>query len=271
MADAENSGEKTVLRDEPAPGVVRLTLNRPERLNALTGELLGRLNELLRDCQEDGAVRCVLVAGAGNNFCAGQDLNDRDPRKWDSPPDLEAIQKDLFHPVIKAMRAMEVPVIVAVQGVAAGAGSSLALAGDIVLAARSAKFIQSFSKVGLSVDAGGGWQLVSALGPARARGLLMTAGTLGGEEAAQAGLIWKCVHDDALEEEALALAITLSTGPTRAFAAIKAAVASTESAGNFDHYLQTEAELQGRTGRTGDYREGILAFLEKRPPAFRGK
>jgi len=271
MVTAECTDEHTVLRGEPAPGVVRLMLNRPTRLNALTAALLETLYTHLCECRDNDAVRCVLIVGAGRSFCAGQDLNDRDPRKRDELPDLETIQKEHFHPVVSIMGKMEKPVIVAVQGVAAGAGSSIALSGDIVLAARSAKFVQSFSKVGLSVDAGAGWQLARALGPARARGLLMTGGTLSGDEAAQAGLIWKCVSDDALANEALTLSATLATGPTRAFAAIKSAIAKSGSASSFEHYLEYEARLQGQTGRTGDYPEGVLAFLEKRAPVFQGK
>ncbi|MFQ5622003.1 MAG: enoyl-CoA hydratase-related protein [Paracoccaceae bacterium] len=266
---AGNPGRNTVV-SETGDGYCRLTLNRPERRNALTGGVLRELHACLRACHEDEDVRAVLITAAGMAFCAGQDLNDRDPRKLSAPVDLEAIQKELFHPVLRTIRAMEKPVVVAVNGVAAGAGSSLALAGDIVIAARSAQFAQSFAKVGLSVDAGGGWQLVRALGPARARAFLMTAGSLTAEEAERSGLIWKCVDDTALEREAKKLLARLVAGPTRAYAGIKAAIAAAEEGNGFEAYLAAEARLQGAAGATHDYREGVLSFLERRPADFKG-
>lgn len=172
MADEPNGSRRLKY------GICRLTLNRPARLNAMNPDLLTSLHSHLAEVANDPAVRVIMIAGNGKGFCAGQDLNDRDPRKIDWPLDLEAIQKELFHPLVLLMRMMDKPIIVAVGGVAAGAGCSLALAGDIVIAAQSAKFIFSFAKVGLSADAGLGWQLVHALGPARARALLMTAATL---------------------------------------------------------------------------------------------
>ena len=259
-----------VLLQRIADGCCVLTLNRPERLNALTGELLRALHAALTKCRDDETIRAVLLTGAGRAFCVGQDLSERDPRKIEWPPKIEETQVELFHPVVLAIKTMPKPVIVAVNGSAAGAGLSLALAGDILLAARGARFIPSFGKVGLSVDAGGGWHLTQALGQARAKALLMTGQPLSAAEAESAGLVWKCVEDSALAQEAEALASQLAKGPTRAFAAMKQAVAAAGTAASFEEYLREEARLQGEAGRTADYREGVLAFLEKRPPRFIG-
>ena len=259
-----------VLQVKIADGCCVLTLNRPARLNALTAELLQALNAALARCKDDESVRAVLLTGAGRAFCSGQDLDGRDPRKIEWPPKLEEIQTGLFHPVILAMKALPKPVVVAVNGAAAGAGLSLALAGDIAIAAQRAQFIPSFAMVGLSADAGGGWHLTHALGAARAKAMLMTGQPMSAAEAESAGLIWKCVDDEALMPEAEALVSQLAKGPTRAYAAMKKAVAAAETAPSLEDYLREEARLQGEAAQTGDYREGVLAFLEKRPPRFNG-
>lgn len=261
---------ETIIVEAAAPGVQRIILHRPDRLNALTQEMLRCLHNALESAAANASVRCVVLTGAGRAFCAGQDLNDRDPRKLASMPNLEAIQKELFHPVVETVHTMPKPVIATVNGIAAGAGASLALAADIVLAGRSAKFAFSFSKVGLSVDAGLGWHLTQAIGSARARGLLMTGGTLTAQQAEDAGLIWRSVEDGELTDHATTLATQLATGPTQAYAAIKSAIAAAEHAPDLQSYLQREAQLQGEMGRTNDYREGVLAFLEKRSPNFSG-
>ncbi len=266
--DREDS--ELILR-QPHDGYVSLALNRPSKLNALTTEMMIALRGHLEDCRSDSEIRTVILTGSGRGFCAGQDLNDRDPRTRTAPLDLEAIQKTYFHPIVQAIRNMEKPVITAVNGIAAGAGSSLALAGDIVIAARSAKFAQSFSKVGLSVDAGGGWQLVKALGPARARALLLTGGIIDAAEAEQLGLIWKSVDETKLLAEAHTVAGQFAKGPAVAYTCIKKAVAAATGSNDFDDYLAAEAKLQGIAGRTQDYREGVLSFLENRPAKFSGK
>ncbi len=271
MPDPHPANENELVLCQVASGYCTLTLNRPQRLNAVTADLLRALHAALETCQTDKKIRAVLITGAGRAFCAGQDLNDRDPRKLTGPLDLETIQKSLFHPILQTIRAMDKPVICAVNGLAAGAGSSLALAADIVLAARSAKFIQSFAKVGLSVDAGGGWHLTRALGPARARALLMTAGSLTAVEAERCGLIWRCVDDADLVRETDALMAKLVAGPTRAYGAIKSATRAASSESDFDSYLAIEARLQGEVGLTEDYREGVLSFFEKRPANFTGE
>lgn len=251
-----------------ADGLATIALNRPARLNALTRDMLIELRSAVEASAGDEAVRAVLLTGRGKAFCAGQDLSERDPRTLSGPLDLEAIQQEFYHPVVTAMACMEKPVVVAVNGIVAGAGSSIALAGDIVIAARSARFIQSFVKVGLSVDAGGGWHLVRALGPARARALLLTGGEIGAEEAEFAGLIWKCIDDDSLADFADSVARQLVNGPRVAMASIKKIVAATSATSQFAEYLKIEAKLQGAAGFSPDYREGVLAFLEKRSPRY---
>jgi 2-(1,2-epoxy-1,2-dihydrophenyl)acetyl-CoA isomerase len=263
---ASTDGELVTLRHED--GVAILTLNRPSRLNALSRALMLLLRKRIAACAADDAIGAVLLTGAGKAFCAGQDLSERDPRKQKETFDLEAIQHELYHPIIAAMTSMPKPVVVAVNGIAAGAGSSLALCGDIVLAGRSARFVQSFVKVGLSVDAGGGWTLVKALGPARARALLMTGGEMTAEEADRLGLIWRCIEDAALFDAAMSVACQLAHGPRTALGCIKRAVDAASRATDRADYLNVEARLQREAGFADDYREGVLAFLEKRRPKW---
>ena len=249
--------------------VATITLNRPERLNALTHDLMTTLRACLESVASDTNIRAVCLTGAGRGFCAGQDLSERDPRHYAFPLDLEAFQKELFHPVVRLISQMPKPVVARVGGVAAGAGSSLALMCDIVVAGQSARFVQSFSKVGLSVDAGGGWQLTHALGPVKAKALLMLGDTLSAEEAAEAGLIYKAVPDEALNTMTDDLLQRLVQTPGSALLAIKSAVSSALNAPNFEEYLLQEAALQGTAGKDPNYAEGVLAFLEKRSPNFR--
>ncbi len=249
-------------------GIARITLTRPDRLNALTRNLMLDLADTLKRASEDDSIRVISITGSGRGFCAGQDLSERDPRKLDGPRDLEAIQKELFHPIVLAMRQAPKPVVACVNGIAAGAGAALALAADIVLASKSARFAFSFSKVGLSVDAGGGYALVKAIGPARTRAILMLGETLPATDAAQAGLIWKAVDDAELQTAHEALLSQLAASPRQALQSIKKAVTAAESA-TIETYLAEEARLQGLAGRDPDYAEGVLGFLEKRAPQFR--
>lgn len=251
-------------------GIATITLNRPERLNALSRDMLLALRQALDEGLADKAARVVLITGAGRAFCTGQDLAERDPRKLDRALDLEAVQRELYHPVVEAMTLSDKPVIVAVNGAAAGAGAGIALGGDIVLAARSARFILSFVKIGLSMDAGLGWHLVRTIGPARTRALAVLGGEIGAAEAERSGLIWKCVDDDALQGAARDLAAGLAAGPRVALASIKRTVAAACEAGDFSSYLKTEAAHQREAGHSSDYGEGVLAFLEKRKPHFGG-
>ena len=248
--------------------VATVSLCRPEKLNAINEDLLRNLKSALDVCATEGAIRAIVLTGEGKTFCAGQDLADRDPRQIAFPLDLEAIQKEFYHPIIKSMTDMPKPVIVAVNGIAAGAGAGIALSGDIVLAAKSARLIFSFVKVGLAVDAGIGWHLVKMLGPARARALLLTGADIPAEEAERLGLLFKCVDDGVLINEAHDIAKKLATGPSTAIAAIKRSVAAAASGFDFNHYLLEEAANQGKAGASPDYAEGVLAFLEKRPPKF---
>jgi len=249
-----------------ASGIARITLNRPRQLNALTRAMMLDLAAVLREVLGREDVRVISLTGAGRAFSAGQDLTERDPRLLAGPLDLAAIQRELFHPIVRAVAETAKPIVAAVNGVAAGAGAGLALAADIVLAAESARFVYSFAKVGLSVDAGLGRALAQSLGPARARALLMLGESQPAPEAAAAGLIWKAVPDETLAAEHAALLERLAATPVEALAGIKRAIAATHLP--LDDYLPTEAELQGRAGAHLDYAEGVLAFLERRPPRF---
>ena len=255
----------TVLVDEH-DGWVKITLNRPDRLNSLNVDLHLALRAALDAARQS---RAVLITGAGRGFCAGQDLGERNPDSGDWPPDLGAMLRDYFNPLIRQVSDLPVPVVCAVNGVAAGAGASLALACDIVLAARSAKFIQAFSKIGLAPDAGASWLLPARIGQARAMALALTGAPVTAEQAADWGMIWQCHDDAALMPAAEALVSQLAAGPTAAYAATKALVqdAATNS---LSDQLDAEAAAQQALGRSADYAEGVRAFLAKRPARFGG-
>lgn len=251
-------------------GVLELTLNRPEKLNAFNEEMHGELRAAMERAERDGAVRAVLLTGAGRGFCAGQDLGERVAGEGDAPPDLGDTLERLYNPLVRRIRALPKPVVCAVNGVAAGAGVSIALACDIVLAARSASFVQAFARIGLVPDSGGTWLLPRLVGDARARALALLAEKVDAETAAAWGMIWKAVEDDRLMDEARALAARLAQGPTRAYGAIKRALAESWR-NDLDAQLDLERDLQRELGRSEDYREGVRAFAEKRTPVFRGR
>jgi 2-(1,2-epoxy-1,2-dihydrophenyl)acetyl-CoA isomerase len=248
-------------------GVLRLTLNRPDTLNAFTVAMTHALAAAFARAEADGAVRCVLVTGAGRGFCAGQDLTERDmsAKEIDLGGGLDA----RYNPLIRRMRALEKPIVCAVNGVAAGAGANFALACDLVLAARSAAFIQAFVKIGLVPDCGGSYFLPRLAGTQRAMALAMTGERLTAEDAERWGIIWKCVDDSLLGLESEKIAGQLASGPTRSLGLIKRAIYA--SAGNsLAAQLDLERDLQREVGKGKDYREGVAAFLEKRKPAFTG-
>jgi len=251
-------------------GVLTITLNRPDRLNAFTAAMTAELHELLRDAGSDPEVRCVVVTGAGRAFCAGQDLQDRTVTSDDDePPNLYESLEERYNPIVRAITGMSKPVIAAVNGVAAGAGANLALACDLVYAARSAKFIQAFSKIGLIPDSGGTWTLPRLVGSARAKGLALLAEPLSAEQAAEWGMIWAVVDDDELHETVMASAATLATGPTLGYAKLKELLAGSYGR-SLDDQLDRERDMQDLLGRSADYREGVRAFFDKRPPNFTG-
>ncbi len=253
-----------------AEGAATLTLNRPDSLNSFNQEMHAEVRSALAEISPNRAVRCLLLTGAGRGFCAGQDLGDRAVANDAALPDLgESIEKN-YNPLIKCIRALPLPVICAVNGVAAGAGANIALACDIVLAARSASFIQAFCKIGLIPDSGGTWFLPRAVGLPRAMALSLLGEKIAAEQAAQWGMIWKCVDDEDLMAEARALAKHLAGQATTGLALTKKALQASMSNG-LDQQLALEQELQGQAGRTQDYREGVAAFLEKRPATFSGE
>ena len=251
-------------------GVATITLNRPERLNAFTQGLHTDLREALGRVREDRSVRVLVITGAGRGFCAGQDLNDRAVTRDPAPPDLgDSLEKN-YKPLVLGIRALPIPVIAAVNGVAAGAGASFALACDVVVAARSAAFIQAFCRLGLVPDAGGTYFLTRSLGPARAMGLALFGDRLGAEQAEAWGLIWKCVDDAELMPTVRELAAQLAAGPTLGYGRTKQAIHSAERHA-LEQQLDFERDLQRELGRTQDFQEGVRAFLEKRPARFTGQ
>lgn len=251
-------------------GVLALVLNRPDRLNALTEDMHLALRAGIQRAHDDADVRAVLLTGAGRAFCAGQDLGDRDPRKGGPAPDLGQTLETYYNPTLRLIRSLDKPVVCAVNGVAAGAGANIALACDIVLAAQSARFIQAFAKIGLVPDAGGSWSLTRILGEARAKALALTAEPLPAQQAADWGLIWKAVADDALMDQARALALSLAAGPTLGLGLTKRLIQAAAT-NSLDEQLDLERDAQRKAGRSADYAEGVTAFLEKRPALFRGE
>src|SRR4051812_6861605 len=255
---------ETILLDQ-AGGIARITLNRPDRLNSFTRVMHAELQAALDEAAD---ARVVILTGAGRGFCAGQDLNDRAVAPGEAV-DLGETVEECWNPLIRRLASMPQPVIARVNGVAAGAGANIALACDIVIAAKGAKFIQSFSALGLIPDSGGSWHLPRLVGQARALGLALTGEPLVAEQAADWGLIWKAVDDDALDAEVEAIANKLAALPPLGLAAIKEMIRGSWQY-SLDEELERQAGAMRRLGFTEDYREGVTAFLEKRQPRFTG-
>jgi 2-(1,2-epoxy-1,2-dihydrophenyl)acetyl-CoA isomerase len=251
-------------------GVQRITLNRPEKLNALNPEMHQALRHALEQALDDSRIRAVLLTGAGRGFCTGQDLSERNVAPGAAPIDLSVSIGSYYNPLVRRMRELPKPIVCAVNGVAAGAGANLALACDIVLAARSASFLESFSRLGLVPDSGGTYFLPRLVGTARAMGLALLAEPLSAEDAERWGLIWKAVDDARLMDEAAALAQKLANGPTKGYGLVKKALLASP-ANSLDAQLELERDLQREAGFSEDYREGVRAFIEKRPPQYKGK
>jgi 2-(1,2-epoxy-1,2-dihydrophenyl)acetyl-CoA isomerase len=262
--------EFETVRLDMADGVATLTLARPDRLNSFTVQMHGEVQQALARIRADVATRCLVLTGAGRGFCAGQDLADRAVDPSAPGVDLGDSIERFYKPLVLALRALEMPTLAAVNGVAAGAGANLALACDLVFAARSASFIQSFSKIGLVPDSGGTWWLPRLLGPQRAMGLALTAEKLTAEQAEAWGFIWKCVDDEALIPTVTAMAKQLAAGPTRGYVRTRQAIdaAATQS---LLASLDLERDYQRELGFGADYREGVAAFMAKRAPVFKGR
>ena len=254
---------------EIADGVACITLHRPDKLNSFTATMHVELRAALKQVHDDDSVRVLFITGSGRGFCAGQDLSERVMSEETGPFDLGATLEQNYNPLITGLREMDMPVICAVNGVAAGAGCNFALACDIVLAARSATFIEAFSRIGLIPDAGGTYVLPRLVGSARAMALSILAEPVTAEQAERWGLIWKCVDDDKLASEARELAARLAKGPTRAYASIKRALHASQG-NTLAQQLSLEATLQREAGKSADFQEGVKAFLEKRPARFSG-
>ena len=254
---------------ETADGIARLTLNRPERLNSFNTEMHAEVRAALASLKDQPA-RVLVITGAGRGFCAGQDLNERAVAPGGAPPDLAASIEQNYKPLVLALRSLGLPVLAAVNGVAAGAGANIALACDLVIAARSASFVQAFSKLGLVPDSGGTWFLPRLVGTARAMGLALLGEKLSAEQAAAWGLIWRCVEDGELAEVVDALARQLAAAPTRALARTRQAIYEGWSR-TLQQQLDVERDYQGELGHSADYTEGVAAFAEKRTPRFTGR
>jgi 2-(1,2-epoxy-1,2-dihydrophenyl)acetyl-CoA isomerase len=252
-----------------AGGITRLTLNRPDKLNALNRTMMAELEAALDAAGRDPECRVLVLTGAGRAFSAGQDLADGVYVKGGPQPDLGAVL-DRYNPIIRLVRTLPKPVIAAVNGLAAGAGASLALACDLVYAARSASFMQAFAKIGLVPDCGSTWFLPRLVGEARARGLAMLAEPLMAEKAEAWGLIWRVVDDEKLDVEVDAVAARMAAGPTFGLGLMKAAF-DASSNNTLAAQLDLERQLQSRAGQSPDYAEGVGAFLEKRGPNFTGR
>lgn len=251
-------------------GIAKLTLNRPQQLNSFNEAMHKEVKQVLDEIQCNEQVRVLVLTGAGRGFCAGQDLSDRNVKASSEMPDLGYSIEQFYNPLILQLQDLPIPTICAVNGVAAGAGANIPLACDIVIAAKSASFIQAFAKIGLIPDSGGTWILPRLIGLARAKALTLLGNKLSAEQAADWGLIWQCVDDDKLVEETDKLASHFAAQPTYGLALTKQAL-NVSFDNTLEQQLNIECDLQRLAGRSEDYKEGVAAFIEKRTPAFKGK
>lgn len=260
---------QTILVEEKN-AVGYLTLNRPKQLNSFNEAMHKEVMSVLKAWSKDSSIRAVVLSAEGRGFCAGQDLGDRvvDPNA--DSPDLGLSIETYYNPLIKLITTMPKPVICAVNGVAAGAGANIALACDLVLAAKSASFIQAFCRLGLVPDSGGTWFLPRVVGRARAMGLAMLGDKLSAEQALAWGMIWQVVEDDALRSEAITLAEHLASQPTYGLSLIKKAI-NVSADNSLEDQLLLERDLQRLAGRSADYKEGVQAFMQKRTPTYQGR
>jgi 2-(1,2-epoxy-1,2-dihydrophenyl)acetyl-CoA isomerase len=251
-------------------GVARLTLNRPEKLNSFNVQMHEEVQLALKQVQESANTRVLVLTGAGRGFCAGQDLADRVAVPESGPADLGLSIGKYYSPLVRVLTALPLPVVAAVNGVAAGAGANLALACDLVIATKSASFIQSFAKLGLVPDTGGTYSLPRLVGTARSLGLVLLGEKLSAEQAANWGLIWRCVEDADFQATVETLLQHLATAPTKGLAYAKRAIRMSAQ-NSLDAQLDVERDFNRELGRSKDFQEGVSAFLEKRPPKFIGQ
>ncbi len=258
------------VRLDVADGVATLTLNRPDRLNSFTVAMHGEVRIAIDEAAGDPSVRCLVLTGAGRGFCAGQDLSDRAVAPGETPVDLGASIENHYKPLLMRLRGLDMPTICAVNGVAAGAGANIPFACDLVFAAKSASFIQSFSKIGLIPDCGGTWWVPRLVGPARAMGLALLGDKLSATQAEDWGLIWRCIEDDELMPTVMTVAKQLAVGPTRGYVRTRQAMERALQL-PLSAALDLERDYQRELGASDDFREGVAAFMEKRAPRFRGQ
>jgi 2-(1,2-epoxy-1,2-dihydrophenyl)acetyl-CoA isomerase len=252
---------------EKIDAIGKTTLNRPEKYNSFVREMALALQNILNDCANDDSIRCILITGSGKAFCAGQDLKEATDLEG---PEIEQIVREHYNPIIRKIREIEKPVIAAVNGIAAGAGANVALACDIVVAGKSANFIQAFSKIGLIPDSGGTYFLPRLIGLPKATALMMTGESISAEKAEKMGMIYAVYEDTEFESKSLQLAKSISEMPTKGLGYTKRLL--THSLNNsLDEQLDLEAETQALSAKSEDHKEGVQAFLEKRPPVFTGK
>ena len=266
MSDTEYNNIQLDIKD----GLATLTWNRPDRLNSFNTEMHVEVKKAFKQIKKDSSIRCLLITGNGRGFCAGQDLSDRSVAVSEEMPDLAESVENNYNPLIRNITNLEMPVLCAVNGVAAGAGANIALACDIVFAAKSASFIQSFNKLGLVPDSGGTWILPRLVGQAKAMSLCLLGEKVKADDAQAMGMIYKVFDDENLLEEVTTIGLQLAKAPTKGLSLIKRAI-RISSTQTLDQQLDLERDLQGIAGKTDDYREGVNAFMNKREPNYQGK